>query len=337
MSLYTDQKYVGLISSRLELFKQVRQNLWNSRCPICGDSQKNKSKKRLYIYAKKQDLFVKCHNCGYGSNLGNFIKQLDPHLHGQYVMERYGQGQNGRGKTKEPEFHFEPPKFKPKPTTIELPSIGSLPCDHHARLFYAGRKIPNYFLDKVYYAEDFREWAMSISEIDYSNLGREESRMVIPFYDTEGNLIAAQGRALGSHELRYITVKVYEDAPKVFGLERWNSDQHTYLVEGPIDSLFLPNCLAVAGADMSDLGILNKDKTTLIFDNEPRNEHIVNKMIQAVDKNFNLVVWPKTLEHKDINDMILSGKSATQVQTLIYNNTHSGLTALQYINNWKRI
>ena len=93
MSLYTDQKYVGLISPRLELFKQVRANLWNSRCPICGDSQKNRSKKRLYIYAKKQDLFVKCHNCGFGSNLGNFIKQLDPHLHSQYVVERYSQGQ----------------------------------------------------------------------------------------------------------------------------------------------------------------------------------------------------------------------------------------------------
>ncbi len=244
MSLFTDQKYVGLISSRLELFKQVRQNLWNSRCPICGDSQKNRSKKRMYIYAKKQDLFVKCHNCGYGASLGNFIKQIDPHLHGQYVMERYGQGQTGRGKTKEPEFHFELPKFKPRPTTIELPSIGSLKRTHHARLFYEGRKIPNSFLDKVFYAEDFREWAISVSEIDYSNLGREEPRMVIPFFDTEGKLIAAQGRALGSHELRYITIKVTEDSPKVYGLERWESKTHTYIVEGPIASMFIPDGVA---------------------------------------------------------------------------------------------
>ena len=74
MSLYTDTKYVGLLSPRLDLLKQVRSNLWNSRCPICGDSTKNRSKKRLYIYAKAQDLFVKCHNCGHGSTLGNFIK-----------------------------------------------------------------------------------------------------------------------------------------------------------------------------------------------------------------------------------------------------------------------
>ena len=123
MSLYTDQKYVGLISPRLELFKQVRANLWNSRCPICGDSQKNRSKKRLYIYAKKQDLFVKCHNCGFGSNLGNFIKQLDPHLHSQYVVERYSQGQTNHRKTKEPEFKFEAPKFSPK---MDLPRASEI-------------------------------------------------------------------------------------------------------------------------------------------------------------------------------------------------------------------
>ena len=224
MSLYTDQKYVGLISPRLELFKQVRQNLWNSRCPICGDSQKNRSKKRLYIYAKKQDLFVKCHNCGFGSNLGNFIKQLDPHLHSQYIVERYKAGETGQRKSKEPEFHFEKPKFKPQPTKINLPSIGKLDKEHFARKYFESRKIPESFKDKVYFAEDFKEWAQSVSKIDYSNLGKEEPRMVIPFFDMEGKLIAAQGRALGKNELRYITVKVEEDSLKIYGLDRWNPE-----------------------------------------------------------------------------------------------------------------
>jgi len=336
MSLYTDQKYVGLISPRLDLFKQVRPNLWNSRCPICGDSQKNKSKKRLYIYAKKQDLFVKCHNCGYGSNLGNFIKQLDPHLHGQYVMERYGQGQTGSRKTKEPEFHFETPKFKPKPTTIDLPSIGSLPCDHHARLFYSGRKMPNDFLDKVFYADDFMSWAQSVSEIDYSNLGREESRMVIPFFDTEGKLIAAQGRALGSHELRYITIKVSEDSPKVYGLERWNSENTTYIVEGPIDSMFLPNCLAVAGGDLQSIKI-DKKQCVLIFDNESRNEHTVKKLMKSIDDGWSVVIWPKDKKFKDINDLVISGLSTDEILEMINKNTMKGLEADWAAREWRNV
>ena len=336
MSLYTDQKYVGLISPRLDLFKQVRPNLWNSRCPICGDSHKNKSKKRMYIYAKKQDLFVKCHNCGYGASLGNFIKQLDPHLHGQYVMERYGQGQTGRGKTKELEFHFEKPKFKPRPQKIELPSIGELDEEHFARKYFESRKLPESFKDKVYFAADFKKWAEDISNIDYSNLGKEEPRMVIPFFDTEGKLIAAQGRALGRNELRYITIKVDEDSPKIYGLDRWTSETTTYIVEGPIDSMFLPNCLAVAGGDLQSIKI-DKKQCVLIFDNEPRNEHTVKKLMKSIDDGWAVVIWSKGKKFKDINDLIMSGLSTDEILEMINKTTMKGLEADWAAREWRNV
>ena len=336
MSLYTDQKYVGLISPRLELFKQVRQNLWNSRCPICGDSQKNRSKKRLYIYAKKQDLFVKCHNCGFGSNLGNFIKQLDPHLHSQYIVERYKAGETGQRKSKEPEFHFEKPKFKPQPTKINLPSIGELDKEHFARKYFESRKIPESFKDKVYFAEDFKEWAQSVSKIDYSNLGKEEPRMVIPFFDMEGKLIAAQGRALGKNELRYITVKVEEDSLKIYGLDRWNPEDHTYIVEGPIDSMFLPNCLAVAGGDLLTYNG-DKEKTTLIFDNEPRNIHTIKKIMDSISKGWSGVIWSKERKFKDINDLIISGLSTDEILDMINTRTMKGLEADWAAREWRNV
>ncbi len=336
MSLYTDQKYVGLISPRLDLFKQVRPNLWNSRCPICGDSHKNKSKKRMYIYAKKQDLFVKCHNCGYGASLGNFIKQLDPHLHGQYVMERYGQGQTGRGKTKEPEFHFEKPKFKPRPQKIELPSIGELDEEHFARKYFESRKLPESFKDKVYFAADFKKWAEDISNIDYSNLGKEEPRMVIPFFDTEGKLIAAQGRALGRNELRYITIKVDEDSPKIYGLDRLTPETTTYIVEGPIDSMFLPNCLAVAGGDLQSIKI-DKKQCVLIFDNEPRNEHTVKKLMKSIDDGWAVVIWSKGKKFKDINDLIMSGLSTDEILEMINKTTMKGLEADWAAREWRNV
>ena len=336
MSLYTDQKYVGLISPRLELFKQVRANLWNSRCPICGDSQKNRSKKRLYIYAKKQDLFVKCHNCGFGSNLGNFIKQLDPHLHSQYIVERYKAGETGQRKSKEPEFHFEKPKFKPQPTKINLPSIGKLDQEHFARKYFESRKIPESFKDKVYFAEDFKEWAQSVSKIDYSNLGKEEPRMVIPFFDMEGKLIAAQGRALGKNELRYITVKVEEDSLKIYGLDRWNPEDHTYIVEGPIDSMFLPNCLAVAGGDLLTYNG-DKEKTTLIFDNEPRNIHTIKKIMDSISKGWSVVIWSKERKFKDINDLIISGLSTDEILDMINTRTMKGLEADWASREWTNV
>ena len=337
MSIITDTKYLSLLSPRLDRFKKVRDYLWNFRCPQCGDSHKSKSKARGYVYRKKTDLFFKCHNCGVGQSVGNLIKDLDPFLHKQYIMERYRAGETGKRKSKAPEFKFETPTFKPKETNIDLPSIESLPKEHYARVYYEGREIPQQFMDKIFYAEDFKNWALSVCQVDYSNLMGKEPRLVIPFFDKDNQLIGAQGRALQESKIRYVTVKVHEDAPKVFGLERWNSDQHTYLVEGPIDSLFLPNCLAMAGADMSDLTLIDKNKTTLIFDNEPRNFQIVKSMVRFLKNGWKIVVWPDSIISKDINDMVLSSIKDARLVKIINTNTYSGQRGEWEVKSWKRV
>jgi len=337
MSIIIDTKYLSLLSPRLDRFKKVRDYLWNFRCPQCGDSHKSKSKARGYVYRKKTDLFFKCHNCGVGQSVGNLIKDLDPFLHKQYIMERYRAGETGKRKSKAPEFKFETPTFKPKETNIDLPSIESLPKEHYARVYCEGRTIPQQFMDKIFYTEDFKNWALSVCQVDYSNLMGKEPRLVIPFFDKDNQLIGAQGRALQESKVRYVTVKVYEDAPKVFGLERWNSDQHTYLVEGPIDSLFLPNCLAMAGADMSDLSILDKDKTTLIFDNEPRNFQIARSMVKSLQDGWKIVVWPNSITCKDINDMVLTSIRDARLVEIINTNTYSGQRGEWEVKSWKKV
>ncbi len=337
MSMITDSKFLGLLSPKLDRFKQVRDHLWNFRCPLCGDSSRNKSKARGYVYRKKSDLFYKCHNCGSGLSIGNFIKEVDPTLYKHYVMERFKAGETGKRKTKEPEFKFEAPKFKPKKTEINLPSIETLPEEHYARVYCEHRVIPQEFMNKIFYAEDFKKWAQSVCQVDYSTLMSGEPRLVIPFFDKDNQLIGAQGRALQESKIRYVTVKVHEDAPKVFGLERWNSDQHTYLVEGPIDSLFLPNCLAMAGADMSDLSILDKDKTTLIFDNEPRNFQIARSMIKSLQDGWKIVVWPNSITCKDINDMVLTSIKDARLVEIINTNTYSGQRGEWEVHSWKKV
>jgi len=337
MSIITDTKYLSLLSPRLDRFKKVRDYLWNFRCPQCGDSHKSKSKARGYVYRKKTDLFFKCHNCGVGQSVGNLIKDLDPFLHKQYIMERYRAGETGKRKSKTPEFKFETPTFKPKETDIDLPSIESLPKEHYARVYCEHRVIPQEFMNKIFYAEDFKKWAQSVCQVDYSTLRQSEPRLVIPFFDKDNQLIGAQGRALRESKVRYVTIKVHENAPKVFGLERWNSDQHTYLVEGPIDSLFLPNCLAMAGADMSDLSILDKDKTTLIFDNEPRNFQIARSMVKSLQDGWKIVVWPNSITCKDINDMFLTSIKDARVVEIINTNTYSGQRGEWEVHSWKKV
>ena len=337
MSIITDTKFLSLLSPRLDRFKKVRDYLWNFRCPHCGDSQKHKNKARGYVYRKKTDLFYKCHNCGAGQSVGNLIKDLDPFLHKQYIMERYRAGETGKRKSKSPEFKFETPKFKPKKPNIDLPSIDSLPDEHYAKVYCEGRKLPQQFMNKIFYTEDFKAWALSICQVDYSNLMNKEPRLVIPFFDKNNQIIGAQGRALQDSKVRYVTVKVHEDAPKTFGLERWDSDQPTYLVEGPIDSLFLPNSLAMAGADMSDLTFLNKKNTTLIFDNEPRNFQIVRNMVKFLKDGWKIVIWPNSITHKDINDMVLAGMNDVRLVEIINRNTYSGQRGEWEVHSWKKV
>ena len=349
MSTYIDIKYLNLLSTRLPKFKRKSEYLFNFRCPHCGDSQKSQTKARGFVYQKKNDMFFKCHNCGMGQTLGNLIKFVDPSMHKEYIFERFKEGKVV-AKKEEPEFDFTPSrllKSKEKPfaeftrydrALRQLRRFDELVQTHPAKQFVFNRQIPKEHFDKFFLATKFYEFCNEIQPGKFPDLKHDNPRVVIPFYDRAGKFFAFQGRAFGKEQPKYITIKFDETKQKIYGLDRIDLNKPVMITEGPIDSLFLDNAIAMAGAD-ADGGItIQHQQCTMIFDNEPRNEHIVNRMISAVDKNFNVCIWPESVrEGKDINDLIISGKSAGQVQSLIHNNTHSGLSALQNINNWKRI
>ena len=324
--LHIDLKYIMLLSPRLDKFKRVRDNLFNFRCPYCGDSQKSHSKSRGYFYRKKNDYFYKCHNCGSGTNLAKVIEYIDSDLYREYILERY---KVDAPKTEKPEFNFEAPKFKKSDPELEnLTSINKLNAEHPARQFVESRQIPKAFYNDLYLSTKFFKWAKISSKQDHP-------RLVIPFRDSSGEVFAAQGRAFGNETPKYLTVK-FQDKPKIFGLDRVNSDQRIYVVEGPIDSLFVDNCIAVAGADFGALikSEVHLKSVTYILDNEPRSKEIVKKMETLINSGNELVIWPDTILEKDINDMVLAGKD---VKEIIDNNTYSGLTATTQLSIWKRI
>ena len=334
---YIDIKYLNLLSTRLEKFKRKSENLYNFRCPHCGDSKKSSSKARGFVYRKKNDMFFKCHNCGVGQTLGNLIKHLDPSMHKEYVFDRF---KDGKTQEEKPEFDFTPSKTIEKKNRYDklldsLTSFDRLVITHPAKKFVFDRFIPKEHYNKFYFCSKFYEFTNEIIPNKFPSLQYDHPRVVIPFYDRTGKFFAFQGRAFGKEQPKYITIKFDETKDKIYGIDRLDLNKPIMITEGPIDSLFLDNAIALAGGDGNIK--INHAQCTMIFDNEPRNEQIINRMINAVDKKFNLVVWPKSLKHKDINDMIIAGKSKLEVQTLISNNTYCGLTALQHINNWKKV
>ena len=334
---YIDIKFLNLLSTRLPKFKRKSENLFNFRCPHCGDSKKSSSKARGFVYLKKNNMFFKCHNCGVGQTLGNLIKFLDPTMYKEYVFERF---KDGKVESEKPEFDFTPSKILKSKTADEkqldsLKRFDQLVTTHPAKKFVFDRLIPKEHWDKFLFCSKFYEWTNSIVPNKFPSLSQDHPRVVIPFYDRAGQFFAFQGRAFGKEQPKYITIKFDETKQKIYGLDRIDLNKPVMITEGPIDSLFLDNAIALAGADA--VVKIQHEQCTMIFDNEPRNEHIVTRMKAAVDKKFNLVVWPESLKYKDINDMIVTGMSTTKVSNLIHSSTHCGLEALQHINKWKRI
>jgi hypothetical protein len=277
-----------------------------------------------------------CHNCGASTTFYNFLKQVDETLLKEYQLERYKNGETGNNNYPKPTFEeakTPTPIFK---KSLDLPSIDSLPEAHFAKTYVKSRRIPETFYSQLYYAEDF---AAFIQTLDIQKeLHKEDKRLVIPFYDADKNLIAIQGRALGESKLRYITLKLHDDNKKVYGLDRIDQDKLIYVVEGPIDSMFLENAVATADSNLESItDVLDKSKVVLVFDNEPRNKEIVKKMEHAIDNHFNIVIWPEIFEEKDINDMILSGFSPDEIQDFISKNTFVNLRAKIEFMNWKKI
>ena len=326
-----DLQYLYNISPRLDRFKKKSRNLFNFRCPYCGDSKKNKSKARGFVYAVKNEYFYKCHNCSKGTTLGKLIEYIDPQLYKQYVIEKYKSGNNNT--VQEPEFKFEPVKFDDK-TLKDLTRFDKIPNHPAYKMFIENRHLKDYH-DKLYVTWHFYDWVNKLIPNKFPNVKEDHPRVIIPFLDVDNKMFAFQGRAFGDEEPKYITIKLDENKRRIYGLDRLDINKTIYITEGPIDSLFLPNAIAVAG---SDLEIQNlKRKAVYVFDNEPRSIEIVNKMKKLIEKNYNICIWPKSLKYKDINDMVMSGMSPVEVQGIIDNNTFSKLSAHQQLVNWKEV
>ena len=328
---FVDTKYIGLVSVRLQKFSKKKDGLYTFRCPYCGDSQKNKNKTRGYIYQVKTNHNFKCHNCGVSRSFTNFLKDQDIVLYDQYVMERYKNNMTGfQTNTPNPEVKSSKPNFSKK--DFDLPRISELNKSHPARVYLSTRKIPEKCLRDLYYCDKFKEWTNE-QKYTFTDLDNDESRIIIPLRD-RNKIFGFQGRSLNpKNKLRYITIMLDEEAPKIYGLERINKSNAIYIVEGPFDSLFLENCVAMAGADL-DLRSFGWSNYICVYDNEPRSREIVNRISKSIDRGDKVVIWPKNIQQKDINDMYLAGHD---VQNLVESNTYQGLIAKAKLNNWKRV
>jgi hypothetical protein len=317
-----DDKYINYMSSRLEKFKKVKPGLYNCRCVICGDSSRSKSKARGYFYSVRNTTNYKCHNCGASMSLNNFMKTFDAELHQRFCLEKFKMGFTGKNfPVEEPKFDFKKPKFKQK---IDLPKTS----EHELISKYLRSRKLN--PDRFFYAENFKSWVNSIKEtFDEEALKHEEPRIVIPLY-FDKELIGIQGRALRNSSFKYITIMFDESQQKVYGYDDVDTEKSVYILEGPFDSEFIENSIAMCGADIN-LEKLNIKDPIYVYDNEPRNKEIHSRMNKKIDEGHSIVMWPSDISYKDVNIMVTNNLN---VMSIIKSNTYKGLLAKLKFNEW---
>lgn len=340
--LYIDVKYVSLIAPYLENFKQKNQYLWNFKCPVCGDSKRKKSKTRGYIFRLDQNLLFKCHNAGCTSmSLGNLLKQLNlTTLYNEYIFEKFQSDKSHQNKV------VISTEIKEKPiisefsddNLSELERMDKLPKNHPAVKYLADRHIPEVAYDRLYLCHKYKKWCNSVKHY-FDVIENDHPRLVIPYFTEHGKMFMFAARAFSDkEEPKYYNVKLDTEREKIYGMDRIDFSKLIYVVEGPLDSLFLDNAIAVSGVNNFDSPSIQQIKTNaiLIIDREPRNPEIVKTINKYINEGYRVCLLPDTIEQKDINEMILAGKSKEDIQKLIEDNTFSGLEARVRLSDWKK-
>lgn len=349
---WIDLKFAKLAGVSIKLFSVKKDNpfLATGRCPICGDSKKSKTKCRFFFIQQEGDLFAKCHNCGYSGNMCMFLEKFDNSLYTQYVFEKFKSHHNNA-----PVFDDSPlDLFKISAETIEkigecyekndlfktLKSVWDLDVDHPARQYIESRRIPK--SREVLYCEKFHQFAGNFKE-EFNEKKGEHARIIIPFRDRSGKVYAFQGRSLNGEIPKYYTTLIDRTRSKYFNIDHVNPEKLIYVVEGPFDSMFVPNAVAALTSGLMPAciemqKILNNtpNNYVLVYDNQPRNPEIVKLLSRAIDHNFNVVIWDERYPFKDINEAIENGWKPEDVFRIIKNNTYKGIEALLRFNNWKK-
>ena len=338
MSEWLQRKYILLLSNTLDQFKE-KNGTFNCRCPICGDSQKNKHKARGYFLVKQGEYKFFCHNCNATRSIENFIKEIAPSLYQEYKLELLKESNSEVAPVVKESFSSKPSfsELNKKPFK-ELKAISQLHHNHAAVQYIKSRMIPSNYHYKLFYVENGYEWAKKwLPEKFQSEFKGNDPRVVMPMCDKKGKCFGAVARGLLPTQQRYLKMLWTEESGFVYGLDTVDIAKTIYVVEGQFDSMFLPNCIAVGSMhfDLIKKHLPDQD-VVIILDNEPRSPGTAGQLTKAVERGYKVCVWPSHIVEKDINDMVMTGMDPVDIKQIIDTNTHSGLKAKLAITAWKK-
>lgn len=317
--------------------KQLKPLVTNFSCPLCGDSEKNKNRARGYIIEKGGKFNYYCHNCGSSMSLFNFVKKINPNLWHKFSFELFGTEKEPLVNQQDKENIITIQEFLEKHDKVY--PVKCLSSDHIAIQYLKSRKIPEKYFDNFYYTPKYGQ--IYPEKHNYKVPDIDDPRLISLYLDQNKNLIGIEGRTLSNNKVRYIKAHLNEKMPMIYGLHRVVKSRDIHVFEGVFDSLMVENSISIGGSNISEetLGFFDEIKKNMIFvyDNEPHNKSITRQIERSIDRGFKTCIWPKSILHKDANEMIVSGMSFQQLEKIIRINTFQGLEAKLKFIQWRKI
>lgn len=333
---WLEEKYVSLGFSTLRNFRQKRNDppLYNFSCPICGDSETDKTKARGYLYENEGRLKYKCHNCSVPMTFSQLLKHINPDLYRNFIVELFGEKKSSKKKEVVPKVGKQTEKILQVHKEDPLQVLEPLSDEH--RSYLKARKIEN--VDGFYSIANMNRLKPFLLEKEIKL--KNEDRIVIPVLNFNRKVVGVVCRTSDEkNTLRYINLKMSEE-PMIYNAPKVNPKKTIYVFEGIMDSTFVSNSVAVCGSDLTKAEeLFEKNRLVLVYDNQPKNREIAKKMENAINQGFSVVIWPEGMDRhgKDINKLITNGFSSDKVYDTIRENTFKGMTAFARFKKWKKI
>lgn len=348
MSLSIDVQFAPRMGPYLKGFKHTGGYTWTMRCPFCGDSKKNKVKRRAGFFRGKDEtsdmLLFSCFNCSTSTTLSNVIKQFAPDIYDEYRFSIYRETNPVEDHDDEVQIDYN--FFKLSSRTIELTydaaldnihRLDKLSLNHPAVQYIAKRAIPKDLWHLFYFAPKFMTWTNTLLPGKFELRTADYPRLIIPFFNEHGRMFAFAARAFGDEIPKYYTIKMVESEEKIYGRERLDYSKPILATEGQIDAILLPNCIGVSGSSF-DTPFMQGIKTnvTLCPDNEPRNSQIVAQYRKYIEAGYRICMLPESFAFKDINEAIQGGMTQAEIVKVIDENSYQGFAAKLRFAAWQK-
>jgi len=305
--------------------------VYNGCCPSCREGKSWGRKKRLY-YMPKEDYLI-CHNCQRSWNPINWIMEQSGMAFHEVINESE---------------QFDSDEFEVNEVTNKpIVKVGTLPddsinlFDKQQTNFYKDNKVVQdalkYITNRRLDTAVNRPRALYISLKDYVH----KNRLCIPFYNSDGQITYYQTRALYKKDEidkpKYLSKMHGEKA--VFGMHNVDPElDHLFIFEGPIDSMFVKNGIAMAGISLSEkqeeeLKPFIFHNKIWVLDNQLDNKDVKKKLTQLVEQGEKVFIWPKKYkDFKDLNEICQKYKLDQISPKFFIDNSVDGVEALMKLN-----